>query len=47
MNATFVGTTCIGRGGQRALVDTIGNNIYVNQTQYPVDPIEWIRTRSS
>jgi hypothetical protein len=38
LNATFVGTTCIGRGGQRALVDTIGNNIYVNQVQYPVDP---------
>ena len=38
LNATFVGTTCTGRGGQRALVDTIGNNIYVNQTQYPADP---------
>src|SRR5207302_8264120 len=29
---------CIGRGGQRALVDTIGNNVYVNQVQYPADP---------
>jgi len=38
LNATFVGTTCTGRGGQRALVDTIGNNIYVNQAQYPADP---------
>jgi hypothetical protein len=37
MAATFVGTTCVGRGGQRALVDTIGNNIYMNMTQYPVD----------
>jgi len=38
LNATFVGTTCTGRGGQRALVDTIGNNVYVNQVQYPADP---------
>jgi len=30
LNATFVGTQCAGRGGQRAMVDTIGNNIYMN-----------------
>jgi hypothetical protein len=38
LNATFVGTTCSGRGAHVALVDTIGNNIYVSQTQYPADP---------
>lgn len=35
---TFVGDTCIGRGGLRAMVDTIGNNIYSGATQYPADP---------
>ncbi len=38
LNATFVGTQCAGRGGQRAMVDTIGNNIYMNAVQYPPDP---------
>jgi len=38
LNATFVGTQCAGRGGQRAMVDTIGNNIYMNSVQYPPDP---------
>jgi hypothetical protein len=33
-----VGTSCAGRGGNRALVDTIGNNIYMNSVQYPPDP---------
>src|SRR5262249_26552881 len=37
-NAIFVGTQCAGRGGQRALVDTIGNNIYMNAVQFPPDP---------
>jgi hypothetical protein len=37
-SVTFVGTSCAGRGGQRALVDTIGNNIYMNAVQYPPDP---------
>jgi hypothetical protein len=27
LSATFVGTSCAGRGGQRAMVDTISNNI--------------------
>jgi len=38
LNAAFVGTECAGRGGQRAMVDTIGNNIYMNAVQYPPDP---------
>ena len=38
LNATFVGTQCAGRGGQRAMVDTIGNNIYMNAVQYPPNP---------
>jgi hypothetical protein len=38
LNATFVGTSCAGRGGQRAMVDTITNNIYMNSVQYPPDP---------
>jgi hypothetical protein len=37
-SVTFVGTSCSGRGATRALVDTIGNNIYVNAVQYPADP---------
>jgi hypothetical protein len=37
-SVTFVGTTCVGRSGNRALVDTIGNNIYMNIAQYPLDP---------
>ena len=37
-SVTFVGTSCAGRGGNRALVDTIGNNIYMNAVQYPPDP---------
>lgn len=37
-SVSFVGTTCIGRSGNRALVDTIGNNIYMNIAQYPLDP---------
>ena len=37
-SVTFVGTTCVGRSGNRALVDTIGNNIYMNNVQYPLDP---------
>ena len=38
LSATFVGTSCAGRGGQRAMVDTISNNIYMNAVQYPADP---------
>lgn len=38
VNATFVGTSCAGRGGQRAMVETITNNIYMNAVQYPPDP---------
>jgi hypothetical protein len=37
-SVTFVGTSCAGRGGQRAMVDTITNNIYMNAVQYPPDP---------
>jgi hypothetical protein len=37
-SVSFVGTTCVGRSGNRALVDTIGNNIYMNIAQYPLDP---------
>jgi hypothetical protein len=37
-SVNFVGTSCAGRGGNRALVDTIGNNIYMNSVQYPPDP---------
>jgi hypothetical protein len=37
LNATFVGTSCAGRGGQRAMVDTITNNVYMNAVQYPPD----------
>jgi hypothetical protein len=37
-SVTFVGTSCSGRSATRALVDTIGNNIYVNAVQYPPDP---------
>jgi hypothetical protein len=37
-SVSFVGTTCAGRGGNRALVDTISNNIYMNIVQYPPDP---------
>jgi hypothetical protein len=37
-SVSFVGTTCVGRSGNRALVDTIGNNIYMNIVQYPLDP---------
>jgi hypothetical protein len=38
LSATFVGTSCAGRGGQRAMVDTITNNVYMNAVQYPPDP---------